>query len=249
MPTRPSDNFTDTLESPRSDQRFVTPIKNRDPVPPSPAPQIDDETCIMYLVRHGATANNLANPPLLQGRGVNAELSEAGRQQADCAAKLLSHRPLAAIYSSPLIRAFQTAEIIAQPHGLPINTAPAIEEIDVGEWEGRSWKEISRTEPEAHQRFIADSANHGYRGGENMTQVLERAGPALTELLRQHVGSEIAVIAHNVVNRVYVADLLGVPLMRAREINQDNCGVNVIRLRADGIKLLSLNSAFHLAGK
>lgn len=200
----------------------------------------------MYLVRHGATANNLANPPLLQGRGVDLELSAAGREQAARAADLLADYTLAAIYSSPLVRAQQTAEIIAERHGLEVQSVPAIEEVDVGQWEGRSWKEISRTEPEPFHQFISDSANHGYLGGENMTQVLERCAPALTALMKRHMGQRITTVAHNVVNRVYVASLLGVPLSRAREINQDNCGVNVIRLRGDEIKLLSLNASFHL---
>ncbi|MBC8350892.1 MAG: histidine phosphatase family protein [Planctomycetes bacterium] len=215
-------------------------------MPPSPALNISADTCIMYLVRHGATVNNLADPPILQGSGVDLELSDAGKQQAQCAAELLAKRPLAAVYSSPLIRARQTAEIIAKPHNLPVGQVVAIKEIDVGQWEGRSWKEISQTEPEPYRNFIADSANHGYLGGENMTQVLNRCGPALTMLTSQHLGTEIAVIAHNVVNRVYVASLLGVPISRAREIIQDNCGVNVIRFRRDEIKLLSLNSSFHV---
>jgi broad specificity phosphatase PhoE len=200
----------------------------------------------MYLVRHGATANNLANPPLLQGRGVDLKLSDAGRQQAACAAELLARKRLTAVYSSPLIRARETADIIAKPHGLAVQLVSGIEEIDVGQWEGRSWKEISQTDPEPYRQFIADSAHHGYLGGENMNQVLQRCAPALTELMQQHPGAEIAVIAHNVVNRVYVASLLGVPISSAREISQDNCGVNVIRFRHDELKLLSLNSAFHL---
>lgn len=209
-------------------------------------PIIDADTCIMYLVRHGATANNQANPPLLQGRGVDLELSAAGRQQAACAAGLLARHSLIAIYSSPLIRARQTAEIIAEPHGLEVQLVPAIEEVDVGQWEGRSWQEISQTEPEPFRQFVADSANHGYLGGENMNQVRDRAAPVLDDLMRQHLGAEIAVVAHNVVNRVYVATLLGVPIALAREINQDNCGVNVVRCRRNETKLLTLNAAFHL---
>lgn len=215
-------------------------------MPHSPAPHVSPDTCIMYLLRHGATANNLADPPLLQGGGIDLELSEAGRQQAACAAELLAQQHLAAVYSSPLIRARQTAEIVAKPHGLAVRLVSAIEEVDVGQWEGRSWKEISRTEPEPYRQFIDDSANHGYLGGENMTQVLDRCAPALHALMGQHLGEEIAVSAHNVVNRVYLASLLGVPISRAREIIQDNCGINVIRFRRDEVKVMSLNSAFHL---
>ncbi|HUG67421.1 MAG TPA: histidine phosphatase family protein [Pirellulaceae bacterium] len=225
---------------------FKTPPEGHGNMPPSPAPKIDADTCIMYLVRHGATANNLANPPLLQGRGVDLELSAAGRQQAACTAELLASQDLVAIYSSPLIRARQTAKIIAEPHGLEVQLVSAIEEVDVGQWEGRSWQEISQTEPEPFRQFVADSANHGYRGGENMTQVLNRSAPVLDALMQQHLGAAITVIAHNVVNRVYVASLLGIPISRAREINQDNCGVNVIRFRRHETKVLTLNAAFHL---
>lgn len=76
-------------------------------MPPSPTP----ESCYVYLLRHGATDNNLANPPLLQGKTVDGPLSEEGKRQAVLAAKGLQYQELEAVYSSPLRRARQTAEI------------------------------------------------------------------------------------------------------------------------------------------
>ncbi len=177
---------------------------------------------------------------------MDLELSETGRDQAECAANLLATESLTHIYSSPLIRARQTAEIIASPHDLEIGLIKDIEEIDVGEWEGRAWVEIAETDPEAYNNFMADSANHGYLGGESMGQLTKRCVPVLTELMHQHVGSTIAVVAHNAVNRVFTASLLGLPPSQAREIQQDNCCVNVIQFRHDSLKLLTLNTTFHL---
>ena len=70
--------------------------------------------CTLYLVRHGATDNNLHNPPRLQGQRVDLGLSAAGKAQAEQTARFLATRPLAAVFSSPMLRARQTAEAIAR---------------------------------------------------------------------------------------------------------------------------------------
>lgn len=211
----------------------------------SPPPS---NTCIMFLVRHGATANNLARPPILQGGGVDLSLSEEGRVQAQRAAALLRDWRLAAAYSSSMKRARETAEIIATPHGLKVTALDAIREVDVGSWEGRSWQEIAKTEPEAYARFMDDASQYGYVGGENLTQVHERVTPVLTELMQRHLGQRIVVVGHNVVNRSFLAPLMHAPMSQARTITQENCCVNVIRWREGALKLLTLNAAFHLEG-
>jgi broad specificity phosphatase PhoE len=203
----------------------------------------------MYLVRHGATANNLADPPLLQGRGADFDLSETGLWQAERTAELLSNPELPAVFSSPLLRARRTAETIAKPHDLNVQTVADLQEVDVGEWEGRSWQEISVSDPERYQRFMEDSANHGYLNGENMTQVLDRVRPAIENVMRERIGEHIVVVAHNVVNRVYLASLLNIPVSRARGVNQDNCGVSIVRYCDGKTKLIALNSIFHLSDR
>ena len=153
-------------------------------MPPSPTA----DSCIAFLVRHGATPNNEANPPLLQGCGADPGLSPTGEDQAESASRLLANVSLAAIYSSPLLRALQTAERIARPHGLVVKQIEALHEADVGRWESRSWLEIEQTEPEAHRQFMADGATFGYPGGENMVQLLDRIGGVMEQLMRAHLG-------------------------------------------------------------
>jgi broad specificity phosphatase PhoE len=200
----------------------------------------------MYLLRHGATANNLAQPPLLQGRAQNPQLSPQGRRQAHAAATALADREIAAVYSSPLTRAVETAEFVAKEHALETQTVDAIIEVDVGRWEGGNWKDISKDEPDAYRRFVDDPAMHGYAGGENLGQVADRVRPAFEMLMDQHLGQAIVVVAHNVVNRVYLAGLLAIPVRNARSITQDNCGINIIRHRQDKDRIITLNTVLHL---
>ena len=94
---------------------------------------------------------------------------------------------------------------------------------------------------------MTDPATHGYAGGENLTQVQQRVLPAVMQLLHAQVGKVILVVGHNVVNRVLLATLLEVPLAKARGIDQDNCGVNIIRYRRQQLKVLTTNAAFHCA--
>lgn len=210
--------------------------------PHSPAP----DTCLLFLVRHGATDNNLANPPRLQGCGSDLGLSAHGRAQAEDAGRCLAVQPLKAVYCSPLRRACETAEWIARPHGLTVESVPNLKECDVGTWEGRSWVDIEREEPEAYQQFMMQPELYGYAGGENMTQLLERTAPALEGLMARHVGEAIAAVAHNVVNRAYLASKMGLSMAAGRGVPQHNCGINVVRYRRGDVKVLTVNSVFHL---
>lgn len=206
----------------------------------------ETNTCLVFLVRHGATLNNLADPPKIQGHGSDLGLSDQGRHQAEQAAVLLSTQKIAAAYSSPLCRAYETATIISRAQQLEPTHIAALREVDVGQWEGLSWRDIQRDAPEAHRQFLTDPATFGYAGGENLTELLARVRPAFEQLMQAHLGQSILVVGHNVVNRVLLATYLEVPLARAREIHQDNCGVNVLRYRDRQVKVLTSNAAFHL---
>ena len=203
--------------------------------------------CYCFLIRHGATASNLADPPILQGRSVNGPLSETGQQQAREAAEFLAQQPLTAIYCSPLVRARETAEIIAQPHQLsPAEVAP-LTEVDVGDWERRSWVEIEQSEPEAYQAFQSDPAQFGYQGGESLNDVRDRCFHVIESIMAKHAGEQIAIVAHNVVNRVFLAQALELPLKLARRLTQANCGINYLRYRGGSTKVIGVNSVFHLS--
>ena len=189
----------------------------------------------------------MAHPPRIQGRRTNPDLCDAGREQARRTGEFLKKFPLSAVYSSPLARAHQTADLIAAPHQRSVELVDELTEVDVGEWESMSWEEIAQRNPLEHQRFLDNPAAFPYLGGESLSQVLERVLPALLKLCDRHLDNDaVAIAGHNVVNRVVLAQLLGVPLRLARGIHQDNCGINVLRYREGQLKLMMVNSALHL---
>jgi broad specificity phosphatase PhoE len=204
-------------------------------------------TTTLYLVRHGATFANLQRPYLLQGQQADPPLAPAGVRQAQLTQLLLAGRSLRQVYASPLLRARQTAEILAQPHGLPVQIVPALIECDVGRWEGKSWEAIRQEEPEAGRRFEQDPAVHGYPDGENFADVACRIAPAFAQLLARHAGEEFLVVSHHIVNRIYLAGLLGLVPGQAKLVKLDNCGVSVIRQDGDQPWVATLNAVFHLS--
>jgi len=206
---------------------------------------MSNDATTMYLIRHGATAHNVSRPVKLQGNGINGPLNETGQQQAADLGQFFANRPLAAVYASPMLRAQQTAGAIASQRGLEVQAVAPLHEVDVGSWEGMTWPEIMEAEPTAYEKFMTDP-NFPYRDGESFADVLARVKEPLNELLTRHVGESFAVVAHNVVNRVYIAELLGRGLENSRKIRQMNCCVNVIRAKDGAAELVTMNSLFHL---
>jgi broad specificity phosphatase PhoE len=202
----------------------------------------------LYLLRHGATAANLLKPPTLQGQRINSPLADVGVRQAELTRDFLAIRPLDGCYCSPLARAVETARIISRPHGMAPVPRDALIECDVGKWEGLDWPTIRTTEPEAYQRFMNNPARFGYPGGESFADVARRVTAELDDLFSRHKGDCILVVSHHVVNRVYLAHLLGLPPERARQVALDNCGISIVVCEDGRTRVTTLNATFHLQG-
>jgi broad specificity phosphatase PhoE len=183
---------------------------------------------VLYLVRHGATEANLASPPRLLGRRLDPPLTPAGVRQVEAARDALAPVPLHHCFTSPLLRARQTAAILSQPHGLAPQPLDALAECDLGRWEGLDWQTVAAQEPEAYQRFLSDPARHGHPVGESYQDVFDRAWPALQQLLTRHPGRNLLVVSHQVVLRTTVAWLLGLPLQQARHVSFTNGAVGIV---------------------
>lgn len=207
----------------------------------------DDNRTTLYLIRHGATASNEQVPPILQGAGVDSPLSDLGQCQAVATGNLFADIRLDGVFSSSMARAVTTAEAIAAPHGLPVMPVKKLHEIDVGQWEGLDWGTIAEQTTVEYQHFMEDSGTYGYLGGESYQDVLDRVLPPIQELLSQHEGQRIAVVAHKAVNRSVLSNLLGLEMRRAKDLPQDNCCVNVITAQEGKTKLDTMNSSLHLA--
>lgn len=198
---------------------------------------------VMYLVRHGATEANLAKPARLQGCS-DVPLAPLGIRQAEATRDALNHIRLVASYSSPLIRARHTAEIIA-PYLSPM-ALDTLRECNVGHWEGLDWETIRTAHADHYAKYMDDPATHGYPGGETFADVLARTSPAFHELFQKHRGQAFLVVSHHVVNRTYLAAILGLPKEAGRAVSLDNCGVSVVVQTADRTRVKMWNATMHL---
>ncbi|HLN28422.1 MAG TPA: histidine phosphatase family protein [Gemmataceae bacterium] len=203
---------------------------------------------VLYVIRHGATEANLAQPPVLQGRRLDLPLARLGVRQAEATRDFLAIRPIDHCYCSPLARAFQTAAIVAAPHGLTPTPLEDLTECDVGTWEGLDWESIRHAQPLEYERFMSNPAKQGYPGGETFADVHQRVAPALEKLLAAHAGQAILVVGHHVVNRTYLAGLLGLTAGQARQVTLDNCGISLVVREGEATNVCTLNAAFHLQG-
>jgi broad specificity phosphatase PhoE len=203
---------------------------------------------VLYLIRHGATEANLARPARLQGRQHNPALASLGVRQAEATRDFLAVWPIDHCYCSPLLRAVRTAEIVAAPHGLTPFPLEALTECDIGRWEGLDWQMIRTRDAEAYRRFMANPAADGYPGGESFADVYQRVAAALERLWTNHVGQAILVVGHHIVNRTYLAGVLGLGPDKARQVKLDNCGISVLFREGSETTVGTLNAAFHLHG-
>lgn len=205
----------------------------------------DPDSCLLFLIRHAATANNRARPPILQGRRTDPGLSPEGVEQAEQTARFLADYPLDAVFSSPLRRAMETAAAIALPHGLKVLPDGGFIEADVGEWEGLSWDKIEKRFPDEYRAFMANPVNSPYRGGESIGDVQRRTLGHFERLGAENLGKNIVLVAHNVVNRAYIAHLTEISVGKYRSVPQSNCGINLLRYRDGKMKVLTINGRFH----
>jgi broad specificity phosphatase PhoE len=145
----------------------------------------------ILLARHGETDWN--REYRFQGHA-DPSLNETGRRQAAELAAALAREQLAAVYSSPLRRALETAEILAAPHGLEPVTVEALQEVDVGSWQGLTRTELAERAPEQLARWL--DGGQGWEDGETYEQMATRVVPALLESAAAHDGGRILAVTH-----------------------------------------------------
>lgn len=207
--------------------------------PPRP---LRDAATEVVVIRHGRTEANDQGRWQGQTDGV---LTGEGRDQAR---RLAGHLPpLDAIYTSPLARARETAEILAQPHGTPLTIDDDLVEIGFGAWEGRTKDEITAADPDTMARLVAGEDVVRGGSGETFTSVSVRMRGAVERIAAAHPGGRVGVVSHGGASRAYAAGVLGIGFpLRGRLTLLANTGY--ARMAAGGPRpsLLSWNLAPHL---
>ena len=176
----------------------------------------------LYLIRHGETDYN--NALRFQGQ-TDIPLNRKGIEQAEKAAAFFRDIPLQAIYTSTLIRAKTTAEIIAGVKGMELQETDALREMSCGIWENMNSKDIQKKYAKEWKDFFASPANTTIPQGESMSDVQKRAYPTVQEILDRYPEGDVAFVAHGGIIRVLICTMLGLDLNRAWHLHVGNASI------------------------
>ncbi len=176
----------------------------------------------ILLVRHGETDWNRDNR--FQGHA-DPPLNDRGRDQARELAARLADRGVDAVFTSPLRRARETAEIIGGALALHVAAHEGLREVDVGEWQGLTRDEIAKRYPEAFARWL--DYGHGWERGETYEEMAERALWAVHEISSAFPRGRVVVVTHGGPVRALFANAEGITHAEARRRTSviANCGV------------------------
>jgi probable phosphoglycerate mutase len=176
----------------------------------------------------------------LAGRLPNVHLNDQGRRDAQSLVQRLEGVPVDAIYCSPQPRTQQTAQPLAAARRLPLHVHAAFDEVDFGDWMGRSFDEL-RLDANAWTQWVERRGSAQPPGGEPFAQVPRRALAGLHRLRAEHPGGQVVVVSHADVIKAMVASCLGMSLDHLERFEIAPASVTVLALGADWSQLKLLN--------
>jgi len=190
----------------------------------------------VYLVRHASHADLGVR---LSGRAPHVPLSAAGIAQAARLALRLAREAVAAIHSSPLERARATAAAIAARLGVGVEVAPALNEVDFGDWTGRRFDELSG-DP-AWARWNERRALARPPGGETMAAAQTRAVAHVERVAAAHPNRAVVLVSHCDTIRAVIAHYLGLSLDNLLRFDVEPASISTMLVGRWGARLVSLN--------
>lgn len=161
------------------------------------------------LIRHGHT-NETETGKLYTDP--TALLTERGIEQAEKAALWLKNERFDLLLSSPALRVLGTAVMIAEKSAMTPHVVHTLNEQFVGEWEGRTYLEIKKSEPEVYKEWCEDPIRQRPPNGESIVDLYDRVVKELEEIIKQEAGKRIALVTHAGVIRSTIVYALGMPI-------------------------------------
>lgn len=226
---------------------------------PSHTQQTEDRTLAtrIILVRHGLSTYNLQRR--VQGHCDDSTLSDEGKKTAQQAGEALQGLQFDAVYSSPLKRARETAEIICDQLDTPPTPqfTDLLKEINLAEWEGMTFAEVEEQFPEGfqiwrerpHELQMQRATDAGTESFFPVLDLREQARQFWEMVLPQHSGKTLLVVAHSGINRSLISVAADLPPDHYNVIHQTNCAISVLNFPNqldDGVQLESVNLTSHL---
>lgn len=200
----------------------------------------------LWLVRHGEPHSDIRGR--CYGR-LDAGLSDAGRAQLERVALALSDERLSALYASPRVRTQESAEAIARFQSCAVQTDEDLREIDFGDFEGRAYDEIARLYPAIYQQWMEHPTEVQFPNGESFQAMRQRVLSTAKRLVAVHRGETIAIVSHGGVNRILLAEALGVPDANVFRIAQSYGARSLIQYIGDYPSVELMNAAPELLAR
>ena len=195
----------------------------------------------IFLVRHGETAWNAEDR--MQGQVQHVRLNEKGIRQSKLLANRLAGENIDVVYSSPMERALQTAEIISEVHGVSIITHSGLAERTHGSVDGMTRKEFRQKHPKVWEVYNKTRELPGIEGAESTKDLEERGFKAFEEIVKGNPGKNILIVAHGGIAKNIIMHLTG---MNHTHFSQHNCCLNVIKFDGKEFRVEKIDDISHL---
>jgi broad specificity phosphatase PhoE len=190
----------------------------------------EEKVTTFLLIRHGQTiqteGGKLYSDPA-------STLTDKGREEAKAIAQWLPGEQPEILVASPSVRARATAEAIGTMVKLPVEIVETLREWQVGEWEGRSYLEIKKAEPEVYRAWSKDPIRNAPPGGESIAQLCERALVDMDAVRQQYGGKRVAFVSHAELIRALIVNALGMPIDNFWRLNIPTASVSKLDLSSN----------------
>ncbi len=173
-------------------------------------------------------------------------MNDTGRRQAEAVGTALRTNGIAAIYASPLKRAWETGSIIAGCCGKTLLADSNLIDIDFGKFQGLTGAEASAIDPELMDHWIRQPQTVSFPGGESLAIVEKRVSTAIDAAVRDHTDETIVMVSHSVVCKVMVCHITGLDLSHFWQIDQATGGISVFERRNNMLSAVKINDTCHL---
>lgn len=197
----------------------------------------------IIVVRYGQTKWNVGQ--VFRGTA-DVPLNETGKKQAESLAQALSSYKIAAIYSSPLSRARETAEAVAKKQGLKFKISDLLLDINYGKWQGLPHEEVAKKWPKIYKLWHEAPHQVKFPKGESLDDVRKRVEKFLERAVLEHQRETIAAVSHRVAIKVLLCAALGIDNSHFWQLKQNTASFSIIEYESGVFSLACLNEICHL---
>ena len=195
----------------------------------------------LLLIRHG---ENDVMHRRLTGRMPEVHLNKRGCEQAEQLAEMLKDAPIKAIYSSPLERAVETADPLARRLGLPVQIAPGLIEVNYGDWQGRTYKQLRRLR--LWKQLQQSPGSIRFPRGESLVEVQQRALQEI-ESHFDEANDVVAFFAHADIVRLVMAHYLNMRIDDYQRLVIHPASVSIVQITEENTRVLAVNQVHTLS--